>query len=174
MFRFALLQFVLFLPFITSQTDGVNTCIALLNATYDCYAKNDNVTEAPNTDTSACTTCFANNNFFNVYDVTKASCSNAKSEICEFLGKCRNDCFPTVSVCQDEYDAYVECAFGIVYAPDGCLVQCDGTTSAGTGSSSSAGTGSSSSPSMSLQGSFIVVVTVAMVGNGMWSDFVFS
>jgi hypothetical protein len=170
MFRFAIVTLlVLFLPFISSQSGDFSSCLEILSNVSECFTLNNITTQEPNADTSSCIACFTNKNFFENYDQTKASCSTAKSEICGFLDKCQDACFPTVNGCQDEYDAYYECIFGISYAPDGCLVQCDGTRSDGN-SNTNGGTNNSVSSSsmngMSLIGSSIVLV-VAIVGNGL-------
>ena len=155
MFRFAIFQYALFLPFISSQNGDASFCVEISNNLTDCLFTSNVTTvttDSTNIDVTACGTCFSNNN----YNPSQASCSTATSKICGLLDKCQDSCFVKLNVCQEENDAYYECIFGISYAPTGCLVQCDGSTS----DAESDANGASSSRSMSLIGSSIVLAAV--------------
>ena len=180
MFRFAIL--VLFFPFLSVKSDNVIPCVEIFGIFEDCFSNSNVTIESPNSDdaTANCIACLTNNNFF---DATTSSCDATTNQVCEFLNICQDDCLPTVNVCQKEYNAYNECFFGGVIAPDGCLVQCDGSTSDGdssaTGESNGNGgsnansgannTGSSSSSSMNMMTltESTIFLAVVMVGSGL-------
>ena len=180
MFRFAIL--VLFLPFLSVKSDNVIPCVEIFGIFEDCFSNSNVTIESPNSDdaTANCIACLTNNNFF---DATTSSCDATTNQVCEFLNICQDDCLPTVNVCQKEYNAYNECFFGGVIAPDGCLVQCDGSTSDGDssatgesigngGSNANGGannTGSSSSSSMNIMTltESTIFLALVMVGSGL-------
>ena len=185
MVRFAIL--ILTIPFVFAQNGNYLECVELLNTVSECFESNGNSTTfAANNDPTACVTCFTNEKFFENFDGT-ASCDEAKSEICDFLVPCRDDCYPTVNVCQEEYNNYVECTYSAVFAPDGCTVQCDGTSSGGgsntnggsntsgnttgnSGNGNSNTSGSTSGSTMSARSSWMatsMLIAVATIG-GSW------
>ena len=168
MVRFAIL--VLFVPFTAAQSGDYTTCNEISATLTECLV-NTNATaiiDPASATTTTCIECLTGENFFTNFDGTKASCSTAKSEICGFLNDCQDGCLPKLNVCQEEYDAYNECYLGLAYAPDGCLVQCDGTTSDGDSNTDGGAnnSGSSSSSSMTFTASTMFLV-VAMLGSGL-------
>ena len=75
-------------------------------------------------DDTACTECIAQNNLFEQYD--RQSCDSATNEVCLFFNKCNDKCYPKYKVCSDEVTSYYVCIFGAVYAPESCVVTCEG------------------------------------------------
>ena len=127
--RFA--SFMLFIPFVSIRSQDFSTCIEVLANSTECFDSNGVTVDYQNTDTTKCIACFASKIFLDGYDQSTVSCAEAKSDICGFLNQCQDACYPSVNVCQKEFDDYNSCFYGVFYAPDGCLVQCDGTTSDG-------------------------------------------
>jgi hypothetical protein len=115
--------------------DGV--CNEALEKFTICLFESDYTGDTGTVDDVACTQCFADKNFFQQFDAT--SCTEANKEICSFFAECSDVCFPEVNVCTEEVQAYYTCYFGLLFAPENCLVQCDGQ---GTGGGSEGGNGS--------------------------------
>ena len=162
---------MLLIPFISVQSEDFTTCIEILTNSSECFDNNNVTVEYQNTDTTKCFACFAGKNFFNDYDQSTVSCAEAKSDICGFLNQCQDACYPSVNVCQKEFDDYYSCFYGVSYAPDGCLVQCDGTTSDGSNNNGDAntnggGTSASSMKVMPMIASSMLIAIVTVV-NGL-------
>lgn len=167
MLRFAI--FMLFIPFNSVRSEDFNTCIEILTNSSECFDNNNVTAEYQNTDTAKCIACFATKNFFDGYDQSTVSCDEAKSDICGFLNQCQDACYPSVNVCQMELDNYLSCVYGVSYAPDGCVVQCDGTTSDGSNGDSNTNGGGTSASSMKVMPMIAssMLIAIAMVGNGL-------
>lgn len=161
------------IPLIAAQSSESDVCSSVLTKVAECFVNSNTTTSLPNSDASSCKGCFTNHNFFDNYDQSKATCNSANSDICEYLNKCHDDCFPTTEVCQEEYDNYFTCVFGVDYAPDGCLVQCNGTTTDSSASKNDISNGGSSTTYHSAKviswivTSALLLLAVAILGNGL-------
>ena len=163
---------LLCIPLIVAQSSESDVCSSVLTKVADCFVNSNTTTSLPNSDASSCKGCFTNQNFFDNYDQSKATCDSANSDICEYLHKCHDDCFPTTEVCQDEYDSYFTCVFGVGYAPNGCLVQCSGTTTDSATKNDISNHDSSTTYNSAKVISWIVtsallLLAVAILGNGL-------
>lgn len=173
MIRWIVLLAVVLVPFMAAaQSSDSSVCSDVLTKVAECFANSNTTAAFPTSDTSSCKGCFTNQNFFDNYDPTKASCDTANSEICEYLNICQQECYPTVEVCQNEYDGYFACVFSIDYAPGGCMVQkCertpyDGTSHIGT-SSKNAASSQSANVIMWVVTSALTLLAVVLLGNGL-------
>jgi hypothetical protein len=139
MFRLTIIAILSLCSITSIQSENTDICqdrleeytICLLNA-----PDNEFNTDDYAVDDAACTECFTRNNFFEQYDAT--NCDDATNEICTFFKMCLQECFPKNTVCFEEVSAYYTCAFGSVYAPESCMVTCEGIVGGdGTGSDDS-------------------------------------
>ena len=128
MFRFTVLAFLLLCRTPLAQSENAEVVcqdlleeytICLLNAPDNEVSSDDYYI-----DEAACSECFFKYNFFEAYDAT--NCDDATTEICTFFNKCLQECSPKNTVCSEEVTAYYTCAFGSTYAPENCMVTCDG------------------------------------------------
>lgn len=145
MFRLTIIAILSLCSITSIQSENTDICqdrleeytICLLNA-----PDNEFNTDDYAVDDAACTECFTRNNFFEQYDAT--NCDDATNEICTFFKMCLQECFPKNTVCFEEVSAYYTCAFGSVYAPESCMVTCEGIVGGdGTGSDSPIDSGDS-------------------------------
>jgi hypothetical protein len=154
-----------------AQSNDLTPCYDLLTTFSTCESNNPSSQgSVAETNQEACTACLLKQNFFTVYS-PDSSCDEVKSEICNFLNICNGDCFPNYGDCQQEYNNYSSCIYGAIYAPENCVVQCDGSSGGGSGSGSNninttnkgSGGGLNSSTSNSTGKSYILNVLSGMI-----------
>jgi hypothetical protein len=87
-------------------------------------------------DDKACTECLVTNDFYERHGSVFPTCDDATALICESFETCRSVCcYPKLNVCQEEVHDYYICIFGIVVAPENCVVPCEGSIPADNGGS---------------------------------------
>ena len=92
MIRWIVLLAVVLVPFMAAaQSSDSSVCSDVLTKVAECFANSNTTAAFPTSDTSSCKGCFTNQNFFDNYDPTKASCDTANSEICEYLNICQQE-----------------------------------------------------------------------------------
>ena len=132
MFRFTVFAILLLSTVSPVQSENTDVCQDLLEEYTICILNApDNAVNGDDyfIDENACTECFINNDFFEQYDAT--SCDDATTEICTFFNMCLQECFPKNKVCSEEITAYYTCAFASTYAPESCMVTCEGMVGGG-------------------------------------------
>jgi hypothetical protein len=138
MFRFAIVAIMSMCSIASVMSENADVCqdrleeytICLLHAPDSKFNTDDYAV-----DDAACIECFTRNNFFEQYDAT--NCDDATNEICTFFNMCLQECFPKSTLCSEEVTAFYTCEFGKVYAPESCMVTCDGFGGVNNGSDDS-------------------------------------
>lgn len=128
MFRSTTFAIALLCSISLGQSQNTDVCQGLLEEYTLCILNApDNAVNGDDyyIDESACTECFLNNNFFEQYDAT--NCDDATTEICKFYMECLEECFPKNTICSEELSAYYTCEAAKNYAPESCMVTCEGT-----------------------------------------------
>jgi hypothetical protein len=139
MVHFAILSLFVLFHSISAQSD-TNVCSNVASDLGTCTRNSGSSITIDNSVGTKCITCaIGKNRIYGSLNQTTSTCDGtATKEICQVLSMCADDCYPTYTACQKEYDNHFSCVFGIALsASTDCFVQCDeraGGSGTGTGS----------------------------------------